>query len=141
MEKQVLQTVDVPPPDLRSAMRRSTNIDCILEVDGAPFPARILDRSAEGAFVECKGVIHPGSEATLLVRLPCCGEVLDLSLQTEVIHSGRYLQGDRNFIGLGLRFKDIPPDVRRKMEEDDLLALSAEPTRKYIFFSNGGGPR
>ncbi len=96
-------------------------------------PAFLLDMSATGAFIKCADVLQRDSEITLHVKLKGNGVVFELSIQAEVIHAGRYLQGDGNFSGFGVRFKDMTFDDARKLE-DALFAADTQPERKYILY-------
>jgi Tfp pilus assembly protein PilZ len=108
-------------------------VACILKTGRIFSPALLLDLSAEGAFIKSNEVIHRGSEVTLLMNLQGRDGAFDLSVQAEVVHSGRYLQGDGNFSGFGVRFKDLDGDAMERLNEV-LLAAENQPDRKYILF-------
>jgi len=133
MDKQVIKP-DVPlPVDARSSSRRSICVACILKTGRIFSPALLLDLSAEGAFIKSNEVIHRGSEVTLLMNLQGRNGAFDLTVQAEIVHSGRYLQGDGNFSGFGVRFKDLDGDAMERLNEV-LLAAENQPDRKYILF-------
>src|SRR4030042_5662033 len=107
MERQVIK-LDVPAPvDARNAARHSICVACILKTDRTLSPAFLLDLSAEGAFVKCNEVIHQGTEITLLMKLQGRNGAFELTVRAEIVHSGRYLQGDGNFPGFGVRFVNL----------------------------------
>jgi len=133
MDKQLIKS-DVPQPvDVRNSSRQSICVACILKTNRTLSPAFLLDLSAEGAFVKSTEVIHRGSEITLLMKLPGRNGAFELTVQAEVVHSGRYLQGDGNFSGFGVRFRDLTGDAIGRLNEV-LIAAESQPERKYILF-------
>jgi Tfp pilus assembly protein PilZ len=133
MERRGLRIVRSAQPDARNAFRKHLCIDCIVKTEQILSSALLLDLSTDGAFVKCSEVVNPGSEITLILKLPGRGSSTELKFQAEVAHTGRFVQGYDNFAGFGVHFKNLSPDVKLKLK-DAVLAAESEPERKYMLF-------
>lgn len=119
--------------DSRRSARNGVAVCCILRIEEALSPAFLLDVSAEGGFIKCEKRLHPGSKVTLLMDLPGQDSGSQLSIQAEVVHTGRFLQEYDNFAGFGVRFESLSEDEKNKLQ-NALLATQSQPVRKYNLF-------
>jgi c-di-GMP-binding flagellar brake protein YcgR len=117
--------------DARRLARNGVAVCCILKIEEALSPAFLLDVSAEGGFIKCEKRIHPGSKVMLLMDLPGQDSASQLSIQAEVVHTGRFLQ--EYDTGFGVRFENLSEDEKNKLQ-NALLATQSQPVRKYNLF-------
>ena len=133
MERKGLSLVKPERADARNSSRKSLVVDCVVKTAHILSPAIILDLSLEGAFVKCSENVNPGLEITLIMKLPDHGSHSEISIQAEVVHAGRFLQGDHNFSAFGVRFKNLSEGVKLRLNEA-LLTSESQPERKYLLF-------
>ncbi len=108
----------------------SVSLPCVLKVKGKANPARILDLSPEGAFVQIKDPPPSGTGTALVLRLKRNDREVYLELGATVRYSGRFLQSYENFFGCGIRFES-PSLEQLALLDEILLGIKKEPERKY----------
>jgi len=133
MRGQNLKLVDPAQSDARDSTRKSVEIDCTIKSEETLAPARLLDLSLGGAFISCSQDLIAGSEIALIIKLPGQDPTRELSVQAEVVHVGRFLQGFNNFTGVGLRFIHLSPDQETVLQ-NILDSAKSLPSRKYILY-------
>ncbi|HYK87995.1 MAG TPA: PilZ domain-containing protein [Acidobacteriota bacterium] len=116
--------------DRRRSRRRSVRLPCALRVRGKTNPARMLDLSLEGAFVQYKDPPPRGTDISLIFQLKKDNEPIYLELKATVKYSGRFLQSFENYYGCGVHFEDPTPEQVALLEAV-LNKLGQEPERKY----------
>jgi hypothetical protein len=114
----------------RKTKRKQASIACALKMAGTTYPGRLLDISAEGAFVKTDSPLSSGDRLTIVFRARSDGESIPLSLESIVVHGGRFLQGFENFTGFGVRFLHLSPDQAAALAEL-LQGIKSKPLEKF----------
>jgi hypothetical protein len=133
MEGSDLNNKDRVPTDARDASRKHMGVDCLVETSGRVYTGILLDMSADGAFVKCSKSINPGTEISLVLKNPRKNTSSGIKIQAEVAHAGRFVQGFENFSGFGARFKNLPAELKSKLDEA-LHHADCLPERKYTLY-------
>jgi|WetSurMetagenome_2_1015567.scaffolds.fasta_scaffold1193565_1 hypothetical protein len=114
----------------RRTRRKSASIDCALKIAGKVYAGRLLDISAEGAFVKTAHPLTGGDRLTVVFKARVDKASIILSLEAIVVYGGRFLQGFDNFTGFGMRFLYVSPDDAAALAKL-VKSIESHPLKKY----------
>jgi hypothetical protein len=114
----------------RKTKRKRASIACALKMAGKVHAGRILDISSEGAFVKTAHPLASGDRLTVVFKARSEAEPIVLSLESVVVHGGRFLQGFENFTGFGVRFVHLSPSQAAALAKL-VKGIKSQPLEKY----------
>jgi len=92
----------------RSAHRVPVRISACYRSEDATIEGTVIDLSRGGMFLSAAFLEAPGSSGVVEVALP--GNIQPLFLRGEVVRVA-----SRPYPGMGIRFRDLPRDIRRPL--------------------------
>lgn len=116
--------------DNRHSRRWSVDKPCRVELEQQSFLGRLRDISGGGAFVESSVLPPDAADVYLTFPVGPHGDVL--RLEAVVRHRGRFLSGDRNFLGFGAEFQSPSTAYRARLLRLIQTSGNLDPDRKYV---------